>query len=365
MKVMKAIKFKTLLLLVVFGLAIITSVKAQDDKVEKKYHKEYSVTANSKLYLENKYGNIDVRNWDKNQVTIDVVITVKHQNREKAEKLLSFLDVEFDQTGDDIKAVTIIDSKFNKSNWSLLNSESKEFSIDYTVNMPGDMDIELKNKYGDAFLNELSGHVNIYVKYGSLKVNKLSRGNTKPYNEIYIGYGKAEVTEVNWLKLDLSYSKIEFEASKALMVMSKYSKLYLNDSRSIVSESKYDTYQIGEVDNLVFTAAYGSLKSAQVNKTLQLDVKYTGCSVEYIPSGFEKINIENKYGGIKLGIDSNASYKIDGYAQYAKIRIPSGSKLSRIEENTKLTINGLVGTDPNTSSVVKINTKYGSVHLDD
>ena len=363
MKIMKAIKFKTLLLLVVFGIAITTNLQAQKDKVEKEYHKEYSVTANSQLYLQNKYGDIDVRNWDKNQVTIDVVITIYHRDRERAEKLLSFLDVEFHQEGDKIKAVTLIDSKFYKSNWSLLNNESKEFSIDYTVNMPTDMDIELKNKYGDAFLNELSGHVNIYVKYGSLKVNKLSRGNTKPYNEINIGYGKAEVTEVNWLKLDISYSKIEFEASKALMVMSKYSKLYLNDSRSIVAESKYDTYHVGEVNNLVFTAAYGSLKSEQVNKTLQLDTKYTGCSVNYIPSGFEKINIENKYGGIKLGIDTNASYKIDGNAEYAKINIPSESRLSRIEENTKLSLNGLVGTDPNTSSVVKIYTKYGSVHL--
>jgi hypothetical protein len=362
---MKAIKFKTLLLLVVFGIAINASVKAQKDKVEKKYHKEYSVTANSQLYLENKYGDIDVRNWDKNQVTIDVVITVKHHDRERAEKLLSFFDIEFSQEGDEIKAVTHIDSKFSKSNWSLFDNESKEFSIDYTVNMPTDMDIELRNKYGDAFINELSGHVIVYIKYGYLKVNKLLRGKTKPCNEINICYSKAEVTEVNWLKLDMSYSRIEFETAKAIMVMSKYSKLYLNDSRSIVAESKYDTYHIGEVDNFVFTGAYGSLKFDQLNKTLKLDMKYTSCRINYIPSGFEKINIENRYGDIKLGIDSNASYKIDGNAEYAKIHIPSGSKVSRIEENTKLSINGLVGTDPNTSSVVKINTKYGSIHLDD
>jgi len=362
---MKAIKFKTLLLLVVFGIAITTNVKAQNDKVEKEYHKEYSVTANSQLYLENKYGDIDVRNWDKNQVVIDVVITVKHRDRERADKLLSFLDVEFSQEGDKIKAVTQIDSKFSKSNWSVFNNESKEFSIDYTVNMPTDMDLELRNKYGDTFINELSGLVNISVKYGSLKVNKLLRGKTKPCNEINIGYSKAEVTEVNWLKLDMSYSRIEFETSKALMVMSKYSKLYINDGRSIVAESKYDTYHIGEVDNFVFTGAYGAIKSDKVYKTLQLDMKYTGCSIDYIPSGFEKIIIENRYGGIKLGIDSNASYKIDGNAEYAKIYTPSGSKLSRIEKNTKLSINGLVGTDPNTSSIIKINTKYGSVHLDD
>jgi hypothetical protein len=365
MKIMKAIKFKTLLLLVVFGIAINTSVRAQNDKVEKKYHKEYSVTANSKLYLENKYGDIDVRNWDKNQVTIDVVITVKHNDREKADKLLSFLDVEFSQEGDEIKAVTQIDSKFSKSNWSIFNNDSKEFSIDYTVNMPTDMDLELRNKYGDVFVNELSGLVNISVKYGYLKVNKLSRGKTKPCNEINIGYSKAEVTEVNWLKLDMSYSRVEFETSKALMVMSKYSKLSLNNGRSIVAESKYDTYNIGEVNNFIFSGAYGAIKSDKVNKTLQLDIRYTGCNIDYIPSGFEKIDIENRYGGIKLGIDSNASYKIEGYAEYAKIYIPSGSKLSRIEENTKLNINGLVGSDPNTSSVVKINTKYGSVHLDD
>lgn len=363
---MKVTRFKTLLLLVVFGIAITTSLQAQKDKVEKKYHKEYSVTANTHLLLKNKYGDINVRNWDKNQVTVDVVITVKHRDRERAEKLLSFLNVEFSQEGDEIKAITYISDKFIKTSWSLFGPESKEFSIDYTVNMPVDMDIELSNKYGDTFINELSGHVNIAVKYGYLKANKILRGDTKPYNEIAIGYGKAEIAEANWLKLDLSYSKVEFETSKALMVMSKYSKLYINDSRSIVAESKYDTYRIGEVDNFIFSGAYGTLRFDQVNKTLKLDMKYTGCSVNYIPSGFEKIIIENRYGGIKLGIDSNASYKIDGYAEYAKIHIPSGSKLiQRIQVNTKLTIIGLVGTDPNTSSVVKINTKYGSVRLDD
>lgn len=360
---MKVTGFKTLLLLIVFGIAITTSLQAQKDKVEKKYHKEYSVTANTHLLLKNKYGDINVRNWDKNQVTIDVVITVKHRDRERAEKLLSFLNVEFSQEGNEIKVITHIGDKFIKPSWSLFGNESKEFSIDYTVNMPTDMDIELSNKYGDTFINELSGHVNIAVKYGYLKANKILRGDTKPYNKIAIGYGKAEIDEVNWLKMDLSYSKVEFETAKALMIISKYSRVYLDKGRSIVTESKYDNYNIGQVDNFVFSGAYGTLKFDQVNKTLKLHIKYTGCSVDYIPSGFEKINIENKYGGIKLGIDSNASYKIDGKAEYAKIYIPSGSKVSRIEENTKLSINGLVGTDANTSSVVNIYTKYGSVHL--
>ncbi len=109
---MKAIKFKTLLLIVVFGIAITTSVTAQVNKVEKKYHKEYSVTADSRLYLENKYGDIDVRNWGKNQVVIDVVITVKHRDRERADKLLSFLDVEFSQEGDEIKPVDFSNFSF-------------------------------------------------------------------------------------------------------------------------------------------------------------------------------------------------------------------------------------------------------------
>lgn len=361
---MKTMKFKILLLLVVFGFAN-TNIQAQKEKVEKTYNKEYSANENSQLYLENKYGDVDVRNWDKNQVTIDVLITVEHRDLERAKKLLSYLNVEFNQSGDKIEAVTQIDNKFSKSNWSLFGNNNKEFSIDYTVNMPHYVNIELKNKYGDTFLDELSGYANLYVKYGSLKVNKLLRGHKDPCNEIYVGYGKAEVTEVNWLKLDISYSKIEFGSAKALMVQSKYSKLYLDNGSSLVAESKYDKYQSGEVNNFVFTGKYGSLKLDRVNKKLELNTKYTGCSIDYIPSGFEKIEIENEYAGIKIGIDSDASYKIDGEAKYGKIHIPSNAKVSRIEENTELTINGLVGTDQNTSSVVKIYTRYGSVHLDD
>ena len=156
MKIMKAIKFKTLLLLVVFGIAITTNLQAQKDKVEKEYHKEYSVTANSQLYLQNKYGDIDVRNWDKNQVTIDVVITIYHRDRERAEKLLSFLDVEFHQEGDKIKAVTIIDSKF-KSFGCGTAIASSDAMAELCVGKKVDEAIHITNTQVEEFLRDEDG----------------------------------------------------------------------------------------------------------------------------------------------------------------------------------------------------------------
>ena len=40
-----------------------------------------------------------IKSWDKDQVVIDVKVTVEMPNREKAEKLIDYIDVQFSESG--------------------------------------------------------------------------------------------------------------------------------------------------------------------------------------------------------------------------------------------------------------------------
>ena len=362
---MKALKFKSALLLIIVQLLVIFSAFAVDnDEISKKLHKEYSVDQNSVLFIQNKFGHVDINNWDKNQVTIDVTITVDHHNEEKAKELLDYINVAFNQSGNKIEAITEIDDKFSKWNTFSFGDDNKEFSIDYKVNMPKNIQLELENKYGNVFINEIEGYSKISVKYGNLKINKVLRENVKPLSEIYLAYSNGEIDECKWLSLTLKYSKLEIEECKALIAVTKYSKLYVDQGSSIVCESKYDEYRIGKLTNFVTTAAYTDFDFDEISKKLEFDNRYGNLKIDYMPKDFESVDITNEYGSIKIGIDLNASYNLKGNAKYANIDYPDESRVSRIKESTSLSVEGLVGKDSNTKSKVKIETRYGSVDLD-
>lgn len=361
---MKPLKFKSAIILALFILAGFT-INAGNDEYSKEIHKEYDANAQTVLEITNKYGDVDITNWSENKVVFDIKITVDHRNEEKAKELLKMINVEFSQEGNTIKAETEIDEKINKSGWIFdFNSDAKEFSIDYTVKMPKNLELTLTNKYGDVFIDEITGKADLAVKYGNLKANKIIRDNTKPLSSVYLAYSDGTIGEVEWLKLELKYSKLEIEKSKALIGVTKYSKLYVDKSSSIVCESKYDKYKIGYISNFVGEAKYTDIKFKELRKKLDLTTKYGDIELEYVPQNFESIKIDNKYGHVEMKIDKNASYQLDGEAEYADIDYPQGYKISRIEENTEMKVSGIIGEDKNTKSKVVIETQYGGVDIE-
>lgn len=358
---MKAQKSKLTLLLISIQLLVIFAASAGTQEYTKNLHQDYDADQNTLLIIQNKFGNVNINDWDKNQVSIDVTIKIDHKNEEKAKELLNYINVEFSKEGNTLKAITTIDEKFNNGfSWS---DNKKEFSIDYEVKIPKKLQLNLENKYGNAFINEITGHSVITIKYGNLKANKIIRDNTRPLSEIYLAYSNGTIKECEWLKLTLKYSKLEIEKSKALIAVTKYSKLYVDNASSIVSESKYDTYKIGKVANFVTTAAYTDFKFVEIYKKLEVENRYGGITVEHMPGDFEKIDIDNEYGNVKIGLEAGTSYQLNGIAKYGDIEYPEGGRISRIKETTETTVNGIVGNNDKTASVVEITTKYGSVNL--
>jgi hypothetical protein len=357
---MKKQKFKILLLVPLVSLILVTCGFGQD-AVTKEFHESFDADNQTRLMIDNKYGNIDIKDWDQNQVKIDVIVSVKHQNDDKAEKLLSYIDVSISKEGNEIKAVTAFDDKFSN-----LRNDNTEISVDYSVQMPADISIEIANKYGNVFISEVTGHAVVSVKYGNLKANKILWGNEKPLSVVNLKYSEASsIEEANWLKVDIKYAHLNIDKVQALVLMSGYSKIDVGDASSIASEGGYDEYRFGKLDNFVTTTKYSNIKIEEVAEKFNCESKYSDVKVEYMPAGFKEVTIDNKYGGFKIGIDAAASYKLDGEASYAKINYNETGRVSRIVENNSMTVSGTVGNDTNTKSFVKIVTRYGSVNLNE
>ena len=358
LRVMKKRKFKTIVLLSLVSVILIPPGFAQNE-VTKEFHESFNADDNTRLVIDNKYGNIDIKDWDQNTVKIDVIVTVKHSNRDKAEKLLDYINVNIGEEGNEIKAITSFDDKFGN-----LAGDNSDKSVNYTVQMPADISIAIANKYGDVFINKVTGHADVSVKYGNLKANKILYGDEKPLSQVNLKYSESSsIEEANWLKLDMKYAHLNIDNVKALVLLSGYSEVEVGGASSIVSEGGYDQYRFGKLDNFVTTTKYSNIKIEEISKKFDCTSKYSSVKIGYMPAGFESVTVDNKYGGFKIGIDDNASYKLEGEASYAKINYNETGRVNRISENNRMTVSGTVGNDSGTKSSVKIQTSYGSVYL--
>lgn len=344
------------IVVLIIGVFLLVAQNGYADDFTKNYHKEYRVTKNTILKLSNRYGNMHVENWNKNVVDIKVVITVKTSSKSKADRIFAIIKIEFDKDGDMISAITKITESIRNTN----------FSIDYTVKIPKDINVDLSNKYGNLFLNEVNGHANISVKYGSFTINKLNRGNEKPLNFVSVAYSNSvcDIEEVNWLKLEIRYSKVLVGKGVALMVGSKYSSVKIKRAKSIVAESKYDhPFRVGYVRNFICTGSYSSFEVSKLYNKLEMNLKYSNLDVDGVDSDFKLIKVKLRYGKASFSIPKGVGYELKAEAAYGSVSYPDGEKISKVVDGTESTVWGIVGNNSNPKAKIIIDSKYGNVRL--
>lgn len=358
---MKTQNYKSGLLLA-FAVFLSSSTLSSQE-VSKAFHQEYTAGSGTTLDISNKYGDVVVETTDQNQIIIDVKVTVEYPNKERAEKLLSYINVEFSEEGDVVKARTIIDDKFNFSGWG---GGSKSFSIDYKVIMPARINFTLSNRYGDSELEEIRGLVKLDIKYGDLVAENLARGNEKPLNSLAVAYGKADIESAGWLDVIVRYSgSFAIGKAQALLLDSKYSKIQIEEISSVVGETKYDNINIEKINNLVLNAGYADINIGELTKKLKFEGGYGSLTVDNVPAGFEMLESDSRYIGIKLGIDSNASYELDAKLSYGDLKFDEENfkHQRRIVENNSSETTGIVGKESSPSSKVRVTASYGSIRL--
>ncbi|HRY61576.1 MAG TPA: hypothetical protein P5266_05205, partial [Candidatus Fermentibacter sp.] len=145
---MKPIVKFSLFLLAFLLLLGIKGVKAQDE-FTRVVRREFSVNPDALLTVNNRFGKIHCTNWDKQEVSIEATVTVTAPNQAAADKRLDRITIDISGTASAVNAITRLDE--------VKGSGKIRFSIDYMISLPASMNLDLTDKFGDIFINEVHG----------------------------------------------------------------------------------------------------------------------------------------------------------------------------------------------------------------
>lgn len=251
------------------SLRLRTKFKTREAKFQetKVVSQTYPVTQDDKLLIENRFGNITVKTWNKNEIKVDVKITGFGDSESLALAAVKHGDVLIE------RQENIISFKLAK-----LLIQSKDYSgsqTDYVVYMPSENMLSVNNKFGGIFLAEHNGPVEIKCEYGEV----IARNLTNPGNSLKSSFGTVTVQNIKYGDISVSHGSLNIGNAGHLKVTTDYTPVKID---TLTGESNL-TLKFGNelklgainksVKNLVITASYLSLLlGPNISKGFNFDI---------------------------------------------------------------------------------------------
>jgi hypothetical protein len=219
--------------------------QAQNYSENKNVVKRYKLYPNSTLDVNNKYGKIEIVNWDKDSAMIEAFLMIQTSNPTRMAKLRNSIDFDFSVNNHYIIAKTIFISNGNAIISGIRNlAESivysgDEVKIDYVVTIPKNINLRITNKYGDVYADDIEGDIKITVANGGLKANTLT-GNVS----VDLSFGDGTINRMSKGRVTLAYADFTLKESNQLTLDSKSSKISIENCESLKLQSRHDKLPI-------------------------------------------------------------------------------------------------------------------------
>ncbi len=366
MKIMEMFAYKNTIkntaLIILFCMSQFSFAKGSTESMKSKtLEHSYNVDPNVILNIENKFGLIHIETWDQNQIDVEIEIIVYDKTEERAQERIDGIQIEISESSNQISLTTEMEEDW-KNKVPLVGNTKNKVEVNYVVRMPKSGSLEIAHKYGDLFLDDIDGNVDIEMKYGNIKGESLN-GN---FTEMDLGYAKAEIEYIRNGDLEIKYSNLELEKSPKLQIESKYSNIEIEQVDEMDIDSKYGKVEIESVVNFEGEMRYTALEIDELLNELDLDIGYgPSCDINYIPAEFKAIEIEAQYTSVRLHFDPNSSFNLDADARYGNIKIDeefsAGVEMDHETSGGK-SINAIIGSG-NPDNDVDVEISYGNLSI--
>lgn len=305
------------------------------NELTKNYSKTYPVDANDMLVIDNRYGNITVNTWARNEIKVDVQIRVGSGNGDEAQKMLDNVSISDAKNGNSVAFKTNINEI--KSSWMSMfngNKGNHHVEINYIVYMPAKNGLVIANRYGGITLPDMDGSVTLNCAYGNIAARSLNSQSA-----IQLKYGNANIGNTGTCAIDLSYGNLTMDGANKLMA----------------------------------NVSYSGVRIGKIREEGSINIRYgDGLQIQDIDKNMRSLAINTSYTNVNLGLSGDENVNFDVTVHYGDFNYgdhpviinvkspPDGARGSHTTQSYK----GVIGKGNPDGKNIAINASYGNVKFD-
>lgn len=341
------------------------SMYAHQFERDKSFENQFKVSPETEISISNKYGNINIKNWDQTEVKFEVKIKVKGTNVDRVNKIIRSINTLFNASDSIVHCQTVFSSEKNRilSDLSELAKKGSDIHIDIYVYLPATNKLKIYNKHGNIYINNHSGLTDITLIHGALKADKLL-GNTT----LDLSSASASIIHLNKATVTTDDAILNFRTVGTAMVESKYTKFKCDKAKKLIINSKRDFLYLGNIEHIEGEAVYSYVQLDQLSKTLELNTKYGDLIVDKVVPSFKQFNLNSHSTAISTIFDEKSTYEIQlGYNRKSKVYYSDSLSFYQMEvsgdNDDQYKITGTYGIAGHLDSFVKITQKSGNIEI--
>jgi len=334
--------------------------------------KEGKISANGLVELSNTRGKIDIETWNENRVSIEIIITVNARNQSDANSVIERISIVYSNYNDKVVAETQI-HEMPRWNWNYVQSE---YTVDYNIKMPKTANLNLFNKFGDAWIGDLKGKANLSIQYGNIRLKNVENQLT-----LNLQYGNCTVMEASDSDITMIHGKIKLKKATNINFITSYSKVNVDRADEIKSQSINDTYKLGiikefrnqgkydnielqQVQNIVVVSKFSDFEIGLLEQRGDIDMAHGTVVIDEVSQGFADIRLVGERTDFQLAIAKGSDYKMDATAQYATVQFPKKCNVvCEDKKGAEKKVEFYVGKKLNPLSYIKAKVKYGDINV--
>lgn len=257
---------RTIKTIVPLLLCMVITLQAQEyDRVVKK---SFSTSSSVKVEIDTKFGPVRVTPASGNTVTVVVGIIAGNSTDAEAKKIAEATRVEIDGSSKKVTIRTAPPKNYDEDDHGV--------SIDVIVTMPRGGNVELETKFGNVYVEGISGRTIADSKFGAVEIKNCA--NVKARNS----FGD--------LRLGGITGKLEVEGKMGQIIAHK-------------------------IEGGVIRSSYGDVEISQVSGFLDISSSMGTISINGIRNG----EVSSSYGSVEIVLDKKFAGRIKANSSFGSI----------------------------------------------
>ncbi|WP_413667325.1 hypothetical protein ACEN9X_22885 [Mucilaginibacter sp. Mucisp86] len=298
----------------------------------KKYGKVYTAGKLDELMIDNRFGEVKVNTWSRNEFSVEVQVKIYADKQADAQSFLDVVGVS-DKRGEAMVSFkTIIGNNGSNSNVLWTGEDKphlKKIEINYVVFMPAKNALSISNSCGTTILPDFSGKLILNTLYCDVTAKRL----INPLNNVKVNFGNANIEAFSGTRLEVLHGSLD----------------------------------LNEGSNFNVSVSYGPARIGRIYSSANVDVKFgKQFRIENIDKSIKTLNVNAAYCSVQVGrvTGVNANCNINTFYGQLNINDPNIKLLSNAtSDNAAKSYKGCLGKG-NTSRNIVIKTNFGQVNFD-
>lgn len=358
-------KYTYLVLVAGMGLPIASLANPMSSAYTRTVTKTFQVNEGARLRIDNKYGKIDLRTWDNNQIRAVVTITTAASTDQAAQELASQVDIQTSQSGSTVSLATQYSGSTSGSFWKRFFGVSgsqgrSSVHIDYEVMIPRSLAAtDISNNYGDVAGSDLPGNVDVRLNYGHFHLSKIA-GKLA----LSVNYCEGSLAGIANGVISGNYTNFQLDNVRNVKIQSNYSDYKIATGTGLTMSANYGSFSADRLSGISSQSNYTDYKIGTLGGTSSLNTTYGDIRIQTLAQDFGGLNLRGTYGNASVGIPASLPVRLDIRLTRGDIHA-SGLEMSDVEKTSDHGSNTLKALVHGSASapLISVNSTYSDVTL--